>query len=42
MDADGFRIAADQMRGFLIGIETAVLNVLEYSFCKIGREDGMI
>ena len=40
MDADGLGIAADQLRGFLIGIETAVLNVLEYSLGKIRREDG--
>jgi hypothetical protein len=32
MDADGLRIAADQFRGFLVGIKPAVLNVLEYSF----------
>ena len=42
MDADGFGIAADQLRGFLVGIEPAVLNVLEYSFREIWREDGVI
>jgi hypothetical protein len=39
VDADGFRIAADQFRGLRVGVKSAVLDVLEYSFREIWRED---
>lgn len=41
MNTDGFGIAADQLRSFFVGIEPSVLNVLEYSFGELWREDGV-
>jgi hypothetical protein len=42
MDPDGLRTAADQFRCLLVRIKPAVLNVLEYSFREIWREDRAI